>query len=63
MMSNVILYISPHSARWVAIVTYRYESMITIMNLTKIDDIPCKNTFGVKKVRPSKVESYLKVNT
>ena len=25
--------------------------------------IPCKNTFGVKKVWPSKVESYLEVNT
>ena len=26
-------------------------------------DISYKNTFGVKKVRPSKVESYLEVNT
>ena len=26
-------------------------------------DISSKNTFGVKKVRPSKVESYLEVNT
>ena len=25
--------------------------------------ISSKNTFGVKKVRPSKVESYMKVNT
>ena len=25
-------------------------------------DLSCKNTFGVKRVRPSKVESYLKVN-
>ena len=25
--------------------------------------ISCKNTFSVKKVRPSKVESYLEVNT
>ena len=29
----------------------------------KSDDISCKNTFGVKKERPSKVESYLEVNT
>ena len=28
----------------------------------KSDDISCKNTFGVKKVWPSKVESYLVVN-
>ena len=28
----------------------------------KGDDISCKNTFGVKKVRPSKVESYLELN-
>ena len=26
-------------------------------------NISCKNTFGVKKVQPSKVESYLEVNT
>ena len=25
--------------------------------------ISCKNTFSVKKARPSKVESYLEVNT
>ena len=29
----------------------------------KSDGISCKNTFGVKKARPSKVESYLEVNT
>ena len=29
----------------------------------KSDDISCKNTFGVKKVQPSKVESYLEENT
>ena len=28
----------------------------------KSDDILCKNTFGVKKVWPSKVEPYLEVN-
>ena len=28
----------------------------------KSNDISCKNTFGVKKVQPSKVESYLEVN-
>ena len=28
----------------------------------KSDDISCKNTFSVKKVWPSKVESYLEVN-
>ena len=28
----------------------------------KSDDISCRNTFGVKKVQPSKVESYLEVN-
>ena len=28
----------------------------------KSDDISCKNTFGVKKAWPSKVESYLEVN-
>ena len=28
----------------------------------KIDDILCKNTFGAKKVQPSKVESYLEVD-
>ena len=27
------------------------------------NDVLYKNTFGVKKVRPSKVESYLEVNT
>ena len=27
----------------------------------KSGDISCKNTFGVKKVRPSKIESYLEV--
>ena len=26
----------------------------------KSDDISCKNSFGIKKVQPSKVESYLK---
>ena len=26
------------------------------------DDISSKNTFGVKKLQPSKVESYLEVN-
>ena len=26
----------------------------------KSDDISCKNTFGIKKVWPSKVESYLR---
>ena len=30
-------------------------------NSSKVDS--CKNTFGVKKTRPSKVESYLKVST
>ena len=29
----------------------------------KSDDVSCKNTFGVKKAWPSKVESYLEVNT
>ena len=28
----------------------------------KSDDILCKNTFGVNKVQPSKVDSYLEVN-
>ena len=28
----------------------------------KTNDISCKNTFGVKKVQSSKVESYLVVN-
>ena len=28
----------------------------------KSDDILCKNTFGVEKVQPSKVESYLEMN-
>ena len=28
----------------------------------KSDDISCKNTFGVKKVQPSKVELYLEVS-
>ena len=28
----------------------------------KSNDILCKNTFGVKKVQPSKVELYLEVN-
>ena len=28
----------------------------------KSDDISSKNTFGVKNVQPSKVESYLEVN-
>ena len=28
----------------------------------KSDDILCKNTFGIKKVWPSKVKSYLEVN-
>ena len=27
-----------------------------------INRIPCKNTFGVKKVCPNKVESYQEVN-
>ena len=30
--------------------------------LYKSNDISCKNTFGVKKVRPGKLESYLEVN-
>ena len=30
--------------------------------LYKSDDISCKNTFDVKKVQPSKVESYLEVS-
>ena len=30
--------------------------------LYKSNDISCKNTFGVKKVQPSKAESYLEVN-
>ena len=29
----------------------------------KSDDISCKNAFSVKETRPSKVESYLEVNT
>ena len=28
----------------------------------KSNDILCKNTFGIKKVQPSKVELYLEVN-
>ena len=28
----------------------------------KTDDISCKNTLDVKKVQPSKVESYLEMN-
>ena len=28
----------------------------------KSDDILCKNTVNVKKVQPSKIESYLEVN-
>ena len=31
--------------------------------LKLVNYISCKNTFGVKKVRPSKAESYLEVNT
>ena len=44
----------------IAIVTYRYESIITNKPY-KGDDILYKNTFGVKMVQPSKVESYLKL--
>ena len=29
----------------------------------KSNDIPCKNTFGVKKAWPSEVEPYLEVNS
>ena len=28
----------------------------------KSDDISCNNIFGVKKVQPGKVESYLEMN-
>ena len=34
MLSMLHIFITP--ARWVAIVTYKYESMITIRNLTKM---------------------------
>ena len=30
--------------------------------LYKSNDVSCKNTFGVKKVYPSKAESYLELN-
>ena len=39
----------------------RYHDIIHI-NLKPVNMISCKNTFGIKKVQPSKVESYLEVN-
>ena len=40
-----------------------YNYYCNIYICTYVYKISCKYTFGVKKVRPSKVESYLEVNT
>ena len=37
--------------------------LIAVRHAIQYSHISCKNTFGVKKVWPSKVESYLEVNT
>ena len=38
------------------------SGLIAMHDPYKSDNISCKSTFGVKKVRPSKVESYLEEN-
>ena len=38
------------------------SGLIAMHEPYKSNDISYKNTFSVKKVRPSKVESYLEVN-
>ena len=40
-----------------------YKCIYVCMYVCTYKCISCKNTFGVKKLRPSKVESYLEVNT
>ena len=45
------------------LITRLYGIMVNNSTSTGKILISCKNTFNVKKVQPSKVESYLEVNT
>ena len=41
----------------------KFIQVLAIEKMLSVAVISCKNTFGAKKVWPSKVESYLEVNT